>query len=199
MEAASSPADPAAGYPARLTIAYEEQLNRWLPLVKWLLLIPHYIALFILYFAAWFALIGAAFVVLFTGRYPPGLFGFQAGVIRWTMRVYAYGDLMTDHYPPFSLEKDPNSPVQLEIEYPEEVERWRPFVAWLLAIPYMIAVSIIHYIAALLVFFAFFTILFTRRFPRGMFDIVEVALRWAVRGWAYAAFMVTRYPPWVWG
>src|SRR5207248_3210800 len=87
MEAASPSADAAGGYPARLDIEYQEPLNRWLPLVKWLLAIPHYIMLFILYFAAWFALIAAFFVVLFTRRYPPALFQFLVGVMRWHERV----------------------------------------------------------------------------------------------------------------
>jgi len=199
MEAASPSADAAGGYPARLDIEYQEPLNRWLPLVKWLLAIPHYIMLFLLYFAAWFALIAAFFVVLFTRRYPPALFQFLVGVMRWHERVTAYVYLMNDQYPAFSLEPDPNDPIALEVEYPADgVDRWRAPFAWILAIPYLIAASVISYIAQVLVFFAFFAILFTRKFPRGMFDIVLVSQRWMVRGYAYAAFMVTRYPPFVW-
>jgi hypothetical protein len=200
MEAASTPQDPAADYPARVDIQYQEPLNRWLPLVKWLLAIPHYIILFILYFAALFALIGAFFVVLFTRSYPPALFQFIVGVFRWHERVTAYIYLMIDKYPAFALEPVPDDLVMVDVEYPEGgVDRWRPLVAWLLAIPYLFVASIISYIAQILVFFAFFVILFTRTFPRGMFDIVLVSQRWLLRGYAYASFMVTRYPPWVWG
>jgi hypothetical protein len=79
-------------------------LNRWLPLVKWLLAIPHYIVLFFLEIAALFAAIGAWFAILFTGRYPRGLFQFVEGVIRWHNRVIAYAVLLvTDQYPPFRL------------------------------------------------------------------------------------------------
>ena len=199
MEAASPPADAAAGYPARLDIEYHEPLNRWLPLVKWLLAIPHYILLFILYFAAWFAVIAAFFVVLFTRRYPPGLFAFLLGVMRWHERVTAYVYLMTDEYPAFALEPVPADTVTVNVDYPENgVDRWRPIVAWLLAIPYVFVASIITYVAQILVFFAFFAILVTRKFPAGMFDIVLVSQRWLLRGYAYAIFMVTRYPPWVW-
>jgi Domain of unknown function (DUF4389) len=200
MEAASTPAGPAADYPVRLTVAHQEPLNRFLPLVKWLLLIPHFIALFLLAIGAYLAVIGALFAVLFTGRYPRGIFEFVLGVMRWTLRVNAYYYLMTDDYPPFSLNPEPDHAAQLEIEYPEDgVARWRPLVQWLLAIPYLFAASVIGYIAQVLVFFAFFAILFTRRFPKGMFEIVEVSLRWLFRGYAYAGFMTTRYPPWVWG
>jgi hypothetical protein len=79
-------------------------LNRWLPLVKWLLAIPHYIVLFFLWIAALVVVIVAWFAILFTGRYPRGLFDFVEGVIRWHNRVIAYAlVLVTDRYPPFRL------------------------------------------------------------------------------------------------
>jgi hypothetical protein len=79
-------------------------LNRWLPLVKWFLAIPHFIALFFLDLAAVIAVIVAWFAILFSGRYPKGLFDFVEGVIRWNNRVLAYAFiLVTDRYPPFSL------------------------------------------------------------------------------------------------
>jgi hypothetical protein len=89
-----------------LDFAYPDarQLNRWLPLVKWLLAIPHYIVLFFLWLGAAIAVIAAWFAILFTGTYPRGLFGFVVGVLRWTNRVNAYAfTLVTDQYPPFRL------------------------------------------------------------------------------------------------
>jgi hypothetical protein len=81
-----------------------EGLNRWLPLVKWLLAIPHYIVLAFLYLGAIFAVLFAWFAILFTGRYPRGLFGYVEGVMRWHNRVAAYAYiLVTDEYPPFRL------------------------------------------------------------------------------------------------
>lgn len=80
----------------------ERDLNRWLPLVKWLLAIPHYIVLIFLDIGAFFAVIAAWFAILFTGRYPRGLFTYVEGVIRWNLRVTAYAlILVTDQYPPF--------------------------------------------------------------------------------------------------
>ena len=91
----------------RLQMSYpdaERDLNRWLPLVKWLLAIPHFIVLVFLWLAAFFVVIFAWFAILFTGRYPRGLFEFVVGVGRWTNRVTAYAIvLVTDEYPPFRL------------------------------------------------------------------------------------------------
>jgi hypothetical protein len=82
----------------------KSDLNRWLPLVKWLLAIPHFIVLFFLGIAAVFAVIIAWFTILFTGRYPRGIFDFVEGVMRWGLRVQAYSMLLvTDQYPPFRL------------------------------------------------------------------------------------------------
>ena len=82
----------------------ERDLNRWLPLVKWFLAIPHYIVLLFLSIAAFVVVVNAWFAILFTGRYPRGLFDFVVGVGRWALRVNAYAFLLvTDRYPPFSL------------------------------------------------------------------------------------------------
>ena len=86
-------------------------LNRWLPLVKWLLAIPHYVVLFFLYLGGFFAVIGAWFAILFTGRYPRGIFHYIEGLIRWHNRVVGYAFiLITDEYPPFRLGADPTVP-----------------------------------------------------------------------------------------
>ena len=89
----------------QLDYAYPDaaaDLNRWLPLVKWLLAIPHYIVLFVLDIAAFFAVIVTWFAILFTGRYPRGIFSFVEGVFRWHNRVAVYAFvLVTDRYPPF--------------------------------------------------------------------------------------------------
>jgi Domain of unknown function (DUF4389) len=90
----------------RLDVPYPDahRLNRWLPLVKWLLAIPHYIVLLFLYIGALFAIVAAWFAILFTGRFPRGLFDYLVGVGRWANRVIAYAEiLVTDAYPPFQL------------------------------------------------------------------------------------------------
>jgi hypothetical protein len=189
---------PVADFPVHLDIERQEDYSRFMPLIKWLLAIPHVLALLVLGIGALFVAIAAFFAVLFTGRYPRGMFDYMVGVQRWGNRVAAYLYLMVDPYPPFTLDDDPAYPVHFDIEYPEHVDRWRPLFAWLLAYPYLIVAGLISYLAGLMVLFAFFTILFTRQFPEGMFNIARISLRWQARGNAYAGWMVTKYPPWVW-
>jgi hypothetical protein len=104
----------------RLDFAYPDaksDLNRWLPLVKWLLAIPHYIVLALLYLAVLIVVIVAWFAILFTGRYPRGIFEFVEGVIRWHNRVVGYAlILVTDRYPPFSLGRQELPPPSAEGE-----------------------------------------------------------------------------------
>ena len=189
----------AAGYPMRLDIDHQEEYARFMPLVKWLLAIPHYLVLILLAIGAFFAVVISWFAVVFTRRYPRGLFDYVVGFYRWAVRVNAYVFLLVDPYPPFTLQDDPAYPVRFEVDYPEQgVDRWRPLIAWLLAIPYLIVAGLLVYLAEILVFFAFFTILFAKRFPEGMFKIVLIAFRWQARGNAYAYWMTTRYPPFVW-
>jgi hypothetical protein len=186
-------------YPARLEIDYPTELNRWLPLVKWLLAIPHYFALFFVGIGACVVVIISFFAVLFTGRWPRGMFDFLVGTFRWGYRVAAYVHLMTDAYPPFSLADDPNYPVRLTIDYPERVANWRPLVQWLLAIPYLLVAGIIYTLTSIMTVAAFFTVLFTKRIPREIFDLMIPGLRWQLRGNAYAYWLSDRYPPWFWG
>src|SRR3954449_5587995 len=190
---------PSPVYPVRVEITYPEELNRWLPLVKWLLAIPHFIVLLFVAIGAFFVAIWAFFAVLFTGRWPRGAFDYMVGTYRWATRVLAYVPLMPDAYPPFEMGDDELYPVRVLVEYPEHVANWRPLVQWLLAWPYLFVASILYSLTAVLAFVAFFTILFTKRIPRGLFELMVPGLRWNMRGNAYAYFLSDRYPPWIWG
>ena len=192
------PTTPSNDYPVDFHAERQAEYHRFLPLVKWLLAFPHYIALIFVGIGAFFALIGGFFAVLFTGNWPRGLFDFVAGTLRWGYRVSAYVLLLTDEYPPFSLAEEPDYPVRIRVDYPEHIDNWRPLVHWLLVIPYLIVAGVLVWVAGIVSFIAIFVILFTKEMSQGMFDLIAIPMRWQLRGHAYAYWMVDRYPPFTW-
>jgi hypothetical protein len=206
-------------YPVRLEGERDPHLSRWLWIVKWILAIPHYIVLAFLWLTLLVLTVIAFFAVLFTGRYPRGIFDFNVGVLRWTWRVgfYSYAALGTDRYPPFTLDDVADYPARLDVAYPERLSRGLVLVKWwLLAIPQYIVVGILlgggSYPASrvdewwwgfgfetgligVLVLFAGVALLFTTRYPRGLFDFVLGLDRWVARVGAYVLLMRDEYPP----
>ena len=189
---------PNPDYPARVEIDEPGHLSRLLIFVKWLLLVPHYIALYVLGIVAYFVLIISFFAVLILGRYPDALWSFMVGFERWRLRVASYLLLQTDAYPPFSLADEPGYPVRLEVDYPARVARWRALVHWLLVIPAMIVAGVLGIVGFVAAIVAWFAILITGRYPEALFDAVTIALRWSARTTLYFYFLVERYPPFVW-
>ncbi len=201
-------------YPVRVDAHLDDHLSRWLWLVKWFLAIPHFIVLALLWIAFVVLSVVAFFAILITGRYPRTIFDFNVGVLRWTWRVsyYTYGGLGTDHYPPFSLDERTDYPAHLEIAYPDHLSHGLVLVKWLLGIPHYILLGLFlgggAYAASddlssgwnggligLLVLVAGVLLLFTGRYPRGIFDLVLGLNRWVLRVAAYAALMTDAYPP----
>ena len=185
---------PESGYPLRFDVEYPESLSRWAIFIKWLLAIPHLIVLYLLGLIAGLFLLIAFLSILFTRRFPRGLFDFIVNVYRWNANVLAYAGLLRDEYPPFSWDAG-KYPVTFEVDYPEEMGRFLPLIKWLLVIPHIIALMFVFTIATLLWFIAFFAILFTGKFPRGMFDFIVGAIRWNYRVNAYAYLLRDEYPP----
>jgi hypothetical protein len=202
-------------YPARLEIEYPEQLNRVTTAFRIILIIPIAIILGILTDSGsttfessdgeWVtttgtSIVGALFAVtllmiLFRQRYPRWWFDFALELSRFSARVTAYFALLTDEYPS-TVEQQR---VHLEFDYPDverDLNRWMPLVKWFLAIPHFIILFFLWIGVFFAVIVAWFAILFTGRYPRGLFDFVVGVGRWSLRVYAYAFLLVTdRYPP----
>jgi Domain of unknown function (DUF4389) len=199
----SAVAQPKPAHPVTFEGELDQDLSRWLWLVKWILVIPHVIVLFFLWIALFLTTIVAFFAILFTERYPRGIFDFNLGVLRWTWRVgfYSYSALGTDRYPPFTLGPAEDYPTTFDIEYPERLNRWLPLVKWLLGIPHYIIVAIFVggagwcSLVGILVAIAAVALLFAGRYPTSIFDFVLGLNRWAARVAPYALLMRDEYPP----
>jgi hypothetical protein len=202
-----------AQYPVRLSIDYpDRELNRATTFFRLVTVIPILIVLASIGGGAWggwgkdadkAVWIGGAgllfvpplLMILFRQKYPRWWFDWNLNLFRFQTRVFAYLSLMDDRYP----SSDEEQYVHLDIDYPDaqrDLNRWLPLVKWLLAIPHFIVLVLINVAAIVVVILAWFAILFTGRYPRGMFDFVEGVFRWESRVIGYAFILVTdRYPP----
>lgn len=202
-------------YPARLEIDYPEELDRFTTLVRLIWAIPIVIVLTLITATGNETFvtetgeemtrsgggIGAGLfvatilMILFRERYPRWWFDFARELARFSTRVGAYLTLLTDRYPSTVEEQS----VHLDIDYPDaarDLNRWLPLVKWLLAVPHFVVLFVLVIGAVVAVVVAWFAILFTGRYPRGLFDYVVGVGRWALRVQAYAFLLVTdRYPP----
>lgn len=200
--------DGSESYAARLEIDYPEQLNRLTTLLRAIWVVPILIVLvFVSGSESWTIVTGSsgglaaglsvatALMIVFRQVYPRWWFDFARELTRFSSRVAAYVILLTDKYPSTVDEQS----VHLEIDYPDveqDLNRWLPLVKWLLAIPHYIVLIILGIFAVIAVIIAWFAILFTGRYPQGLFDFVVGVGRWGLRVQAYAFLLVTdRYPP----
>ena len=184
----------APAYPLQFSVEHPETLSRWLIFIKWLLAFPHYLIVGALGYVVNVITFIAFFAILFTKRYPRGLFDFVVNVYRWQENVGAYVGLLRDEYPPFSWEPG-KYPLNFSVDYPEQLSRWMIFLKWLLAIPHYIVLLFLG-IAALIVYvIAWFAILFTGAFPQGLYNFGVGYLRWSLRVESYMLLMRDEYPP----
>lgn len=200
-------------YPARLTIDYPDRnLDRASTLLRLIYVIPIAFVLLLVggsafgdqtgevgsnvgLFGGGLLVLPVILMLLFRRKYPRWWFEFNLQLSRFSTRVASYLALMSDGYP----STDEEQWVHLELDYPraeQDLNRWLPLVKWLLAIPHFVILFFLAIAATVAVILAWFAILFTGRYPRGLFDFVEGVLRWALRVEAYALFLITdRYPP----
>lgn len=209
----ATPTGPPGSYPARLRIDYPDRdLDRPSTLLRLVYAIPIVLVAGLIgggTFGATFGEGGAridavaggvlvapvALMILFRRKYPRWWFDFNLELTRFSARIGSYLALMSDVYP----STDEEQSVHLDLDYPDvprDLNRWLPLVKWLLAIPHYVVLLFLGIAAVVTIVVAWFAILFTGRYPRGMFDFVEGVLRWALRVEAYAVLLVTdRYPP----
>lgn len=187
MTAASS-----APYAARLSVDYQDRdLDRVSSLLRIFYAIPILVVLGGLYAVV----LPTLLLIVFRQKYPRWWFDFNLQYARFSTRAVAYLGLMSDEYP----STDEEQYVHLELDYPDvpnDLNQFLPLVKWLLAIPHYIVLSFLIIGAFIAVIVAWFAILFTGRYPKGLFDFVEGVLRWGLRVQAYAFLLVTdQYPP----
>ncbi len=199
-------------YPARLEIDYPERLDRLTTLLRLIYFIPIGIIIALLSGGAFTTengetnrtsgggimlgiAVATALMIVFRQRYPRWWFDFSREMVRFGARVGAYLALLTDRYPSTVDEQA----VHVEIDYPDvehDLNRWLPLVKWFLAIPHYVVLFVLAIAAVFGVVVAWFAILFTGRYPKGIFDFVVGVGRWGLRVQAYALLLVTdRYPP----
>jgi len=199
-------------YPVNLSIDYPDRnLNRLTTFFRIFTVIPIAIIIGLLtsgnyggtaegsesyqYAAAGLVFLPLVLMILFRQKYPKWWFDWNVALTKFCNRVGAYIGLLTDEYP----STDEEQAVHIEIPYPDvknELNRWLPLVKWLLAIPHYIVLAFLGIAAIVCVVIAWFAILFTGRYPRGLFDFVVGVFRWGLRVDAYAFLLVTdHYPP----
>lgn len=194
-------------YPVRLEILRPERQSRLtnFPLaigtfIREILLIPNFIVVFFVAIVALLLYFIATFAILFTGRFPLGMYNFVAGYLRWTFNVYSYFFSLHDKYPPFSTEQQ-TYPVIFVTDYPERSSRLLNFpiiglyVKEILLIPHLVVLFFLFIALFVVVFIAKFAILFTGSFPAGMHRFCVGVFRWWARTSAYLMALTDRYPP----
>jgi hypothetical protein len=176
---------------------YVERHSRLTTFFRYLLAIPHFIVLMLWGIAAFVGLVVAWFALVFTGRYPQGLYDFLAGFLRYTTAVSGYLALLTDEYPPFSGDTD-GFPVRLQIPPPKpEYSRAKAAFRLILAIPPYIIAYAMALVWQLGSFIAWLVILVTGKLPRGLHDMIVLGLSYQQRAYAYFFLLTEDWPPFV--
>jgi hypothetical protein len=180
-----------AGGP-QVAIPYAGQSSRLTTFFRSWLVVPHYFMMFFVGIGALFASLCCYLSVLFLGR--PAFAGFLTGALRYFARVQAYAWFLTDVYPPFSLGEG-GYVVEVAFDVPERVGRWRFFFTYLVLLPQVLALYLVLIGGFICTFIAWWAIMFTGRYPEGLFNFTAGAVRWQTRVSAYLYLLSNQYPP----
>ena len=188
-----------SAYPVQLDLQAPLEVARWRPLVHWLLVIPHFVVLYVLNIVLGVLALVSWFAILFTATIPRGLFDFMAMILRYQWRTTTFMLFLREPYPPFEFTAsnlDPGSdPARLSFDYPERLSRLLIFVKWLLVIPHFFVLFFVGIGAFFVIIAGFFAVLFTGRWSEGMRNYVVGTSRWSTRATAYVYLMTDVYPP----
>ncbi|MEA2252374.1 MAG: hypothetical protein QOI62_1218 [Solirubrobacteraceae bacterium] len=183
-------------HPVTFEADYAERRSRLTTFFRWILAIPHLIFMYVYALAAGVVAIVAWFALLFTGRWPRGMYDFVAGYLRYSTYVNGYLWLVTDEYPPFSGDPGASYPVRLDIAPPQErYSRLRVLFRIVLAIPVMIIVYAMQIVAQVGALLAWFAIVLLGRQPKGLQDMIVLGLSYQQRAYAYLMLITEDWPP----
>ncbi|HMJ03073.1 MAG TPA: DUF4389 domain-containing protein [Conexibacter sp.] len=183
-------------YPVAYEADYVEQRSRLTTFFRLILVIPWAIVGIFWGLAALVAVVIAWFAIVFTGRYPQGLYDLAAKALHYYTRVNSFALLMTDAWPSFGGDEDPQYPVRAVIAPPlPEYSRWKTLLRIFLLIPIVIVLYFVQLVSRAISVLAWLVIVVTGRLPRGIFDVMRFTLAYETRATAYEWLMTETYPP----
>ncbi len=182
-------------YPVTYAVDYVEERSRLTTLLRHLIVIPWLIVGMVYSIAAQFATIFAWFAIVFTGKYPESLYNFNSWFMRYMARVNAFSWLLTDHFPTFTGDEDPNSPVHIEFKELDSYDRLKTLFRLIIAIPVMIVVYAANIVVSVIGFVAWLVIVVTGKQNQALQDLIYWALRYTTQATAYLMLMTETYPP----
>jgi len=170
--------------------------NRLTTFFRYIVSIPWLIVAYVYGIVAEIAAVIAWFAIVFTGRYPEGIYNFNAGYLRMYSRTYSFMHLMTDDWPPFSGEEDPGYPVRIGVAPPlDKYSRLKTGLRLIIGIPVLLLAIVQSLILYVCVIIAWFAVLFTGKMPEGLFNAMRSALAYLSRGTGYFLLLTEDYPP----
>ena len=183
------------GYPIHFDVEHRDRYSRLTTFFRLILVIPHLFVVAVWAFLIEFVVVIAWFAILFTGRYPRGLFNFVVAFLSYSTRVSCYLYLLTDGFPPFGGGSSGDGyPVQVSVDWPERLSRLTTFFRLIIAIPAYLVMYVLQLLGRLLALFAWFVVVFTGRLPKGLFEVMELPQRYQTRTTGYLMLLTDAYP-----